>query len=93
MTSPSAREALSHFLATAAIGLAVTGLSDLLPMLTARQQALPQTTAGYAALSLVTAAGMALYGYVKAHQADLAADLTKVLDHTAGSSAAQEQPK
>lgn len=86
MTSEVRREALDHVVATAAIGLALTGLGDVLPALLARQAALSQATAGYAALSLLTAAGMGLYSLIKAHQAELAADLARVLDTTAAAS-------
>lgn len=84
MTSRARREALDHFLATAAIGLALTGLSGLLPALAARQAELSPATAGYVALSLLTAAGMGLYSLVKGHQAELATELAQALDAAAG---------
>ena len=80
MKAQPAREALDHFAATAIIGLALTGVSDALPVLASRQAALGPATAGYAALSLLTAAGMGLYGFMKSHRADLEAKLAQVLD-------------
>jgi len=88
MKPNAAREALSHFLATAAIGLALTALSDVLPALSARQQALSPSAAGYAALSLLTALGMGLYSYARAHQAQLTADLAQAIDGVAPAGAA-----
>jgi len=80
MKSTPTREALSHFVATALIGLALTGLSAAVPDLVARQQQLPPQTAGYAALSLLIGAGMGLYGYVKAHQSQLVDTVTNLLN-------------
>ena len=45
MKSPAARQALDHFLAAAAIGLALTALGEGLPLLTAQQQALRRRSA------------------------------------------------
>ena len=80
MKSPAARQALDHFLATAAIGLALTAMGEGLPLLTAQQQALSPSTLGYAALSLLTALGMGLYSYLKSNQAEVADQLGRALD-------------
>jgi len=83
MKSHAARQALDHFLATAAIGLALTALGQGLPLLTAQQQTLSPATAGYAALSVLTALGMALYSYLKGHQSEVADQLGNALDAAA----------
>ncbi|HEU0169577.1 MAG TPA: hypothetical protein VFS62_17530 [Chloroflexota bacterium] len=83
MKSPAARQALDHFLAAAAIGLALTVLGEGLPLLATQQQALPPSTAGYAALSLLTALGMGLYSYLKGHQTEAADQLGRALDAAA----------
>ena len=80
MKSTAARQALDHFVATAAIGLAVAGLGELLPVLTSQQQTAVAGSIEYAVLSLLTAAGMAVYGYLKGHREELTTQLADALD-------------
>jgi hypothetical protein len=80
MHSTPGRQALYHFAAAALIGLTLTALSALLPDLIARQQTLAPQTAGYAILSLLISGGMAGYGYVTAHQAQLVDKVSTLLD-------------
>lgn len=91
MKSNPTREALNHFAASALIGLALTGLSAAVPDLIAHQQQLAPQTAGYAALSLLIGAGMGLYGYVKAHQAQLVDTVTDLLGDAQAPAAGQDQ--
>jgi hypothetical protein len=95
MDTTPARQAVSHFVATAAIGLTLTGLSALLPDLIARQQALGPRTAGYALLSLLISGGMAAYGYLTAHQAQLVETVSDILDgaEPAAGAPTSEQPQ
>ena len=83
MNPTPGRQALYHFLATAGIGLALTALSAILPDLIARQQTLSPQTAGFAMLSLLISGGMAAYGYVTAHQAQLIDRVTSLLGQAA----------
>jgi len=83
MKPTPARQALNHFLATAAIGLTLTGLSAVLPDLIARQQTLSPQTVTYAVLSLLTSGGMAAYAYVTAHQSQLVDKVTTLLGNAA----------
>jgi ABC-type Mn2+/Zn2+ transport system permease subunit len=91
MKSNPTREALNHFAASALIGLAITGLSAVLPGLVAQQQQLAPQTAGYAVLSLLIGAGTGLYAYVKAHQAQLVDTVTGLLGDAPTPLAAQDQ--
>ena len=86
------RQALSHFLAAAGIGLTLTGLSTLLPDLVARQQALSPQTVSYAVLSLLISGGMAAYGYLTGHQAQLVDTVTSILDRAAAQEQAPVKP-
>jgi hypothetical protein len=78
------RQALDHFLATATIGLTLTGLSALLPDLIARQQTLAPRTGGYALLSLLIGGGMGAYGYLTAHRTQIVDTVSDILDGPAG---------
>ena len=92
MNSRAGREALDHFLATAAIGLALTGLGDVLPSLAAQQQALRPETFGYAVLSLLIAGGTALFSYLKAHQLVITTQVAQALDGLQSQPAAPATP-
>ncbi|HEY8694050.1 MAG TPA: hypothetical protein VIR57_15065 [Chloroflexota bacterium] len=85
------RQALSHFVAAAGIGLTLTGLSALLPDLIAQQEALSPRTAGFAVLSLLISGGMAAYGYLTAHQSQLVDTVTGILDGAPAETAKPEQ--
>lgn len=74
------REALNHFLAAALTGLAMTAISGLLSLLAAQQLVAPPRTAAYAALSLLIAAGMALFGYLRSHREQIANGMASALD-------------
>ena len=92
MKSTPNREELTHFLATAGIGLALTGLSAAVPDLVAQQQQLAPQTTGYAILSLLIGAGMGLYGYVKAHQSELVDTVSVLLNSADAPAAAPSNP-
>ena len=74
------REALNHFLAAALTGLAMTAISALLSVLAHQQLTTPPRTVAYAALSLLIAAAMALFGYVRSDKEQIADDLASALD-------------
>lgn len=83
------REALTHFLAAALTGMAITGVGGLLSVVAGLQRAASPGAAGYAALSLLIAAGMALFGYLKAHRRRITEEIAQALDQA---QAASEPP-
>ena len=92
MKATPGRQALNHFAAAAGIGLTLTALNALLPDLIARQQALSPQTAGFAVLSLLISGGMAAYGYLTAHQAQLVQTVTGILDGAPAAAAGTPAP-